>query len=70
MLLANIKHKDQQVTFEQAVKIGLGRDQGLFFPQQITRFSNVDELLELPFVKRSAAIISHLLNNEINQQDA
>ena len=70
MLLANIKHNDQQVTFEQAVKLGLGRDQGLFFPQKITPFDNINELLELPFVKRSGIIISHLLNNEISQQDA
>lgn len=70
MLLANIKHNDQQVSFEQAVKIGLGRDQGLFFPQKIEALDNIDELLELPFVKRSSVIISHLLNGEINQADA
>lgn len=34
MLLENIKHNDQQVSFEQAVKQGLGRDQGLFFPKK------------------------------------
>lgn len=70
MLLANIKHNDQQVTFEQAVKIGLGRDQGLFFPQKIDPIENIDELLAKPFVERSGVIISHLLNGEISVDDA
>ncbi|GHB64428.1 threonine synthase [Psychrosphaera saromensis] len=69
MLLENIKHNDQQVSFEQAVKQGLGRDQGLFFPKQIKPLSNVDELLALPFVKRSSIILSHLMDNEISQAD-
>jgi threonine synthase len=69
MLLENIKHNDQQVSFEQAVKQGLGRDRGLFFPKQIKPLSNVDELLALPFVKRSSIILSHLMDNEISQAD-
>lgn len=70
MLLANIKHNDQKVTFEQAVKIGLGRDQGLFFPQEIKPLENVDDLLSKTFVERSGIIISHLLNGEIGVDDA
>ena len=69
MLLENIKHNDQQVSFEQAVKQGLGRDRGLFFPKQINKLANIDELLSQPFVKRSSIILSHLLNNEISQAD-
>jgi len=70
MLLANIKHNDQQVSFEQAVKIGLGRDQGLFFPQQVKKLENIDDVLNMSFIERSGLIISHLLNGEINQADA
>jgi len=69
MLLENIKHNDQQVSFEQAVKQGLGRDRGLFFPKQIKPLPNVDELLSLPFIKRSSIVLAHLLNNEISQAD-
>ena len=69
MLLENIKHNDQQVSFEQAVKLGLGRDQGLFFPKQIAPLENVDALLEKPFIERSATILAHLLNNELTQTD-
>ncbi|NVK25629.1 MAG: threonine synthase [Gammaproteobacteria bacterium] len=69
MLLENIKHNDQQVSFEQAVKLGLGRDQGLFFPKQIAPLADIDALLEKPFIERSAVILSHLLNNELTQHE-
>ncbi len=69
MLLENIKHNDQQVSFEQAVKQGLGRDQGLFFPKKIKPMDNIEELLSLPFVKRSSMILAHLLQDEISQSD-
>ena len=32
MNLYNIKHPEEQVNFAQAVRQGLGKDQGLFFP--------------------------------------
>lgn len=68
MLLENIKHPEQQVSFEQAVKIGLGKDQGLFFPKQIKPLDNVDELLALPFVERSIKVLSHLLQGDVSEQ--
>ena len=69
MLLENIKHNDQQVSFEQAVKLGLGRDQGLFFPKQLSPLENIDELLKKPFVERSSYILAHLLQGELSQQE-
>ncbi len=69
MLLENIKHNDQQVSFEQAVKLGLGRDQGLFFPKQLSPLDNIDELLEMPFVERSSYVLSHLLQGELSQAE-
>ncbi len=53
MNLYNIKHPEEQVTFSQAVRQGLGRDQGLFFPEVIPKLNNINELLELPLVERS-----------------
>ena len=35
MNLYNIKHPEEQVNFAQAVRQGLGKDQGLFFPEMI-----------------------------------
>lgn len=53
MNLYNIKHPEEQVTFSQAVRQGLGWDQGLFFPEVIPKLNNINELLELPLVERS-----------------
>ena len=39
MNLYNIKHPEEQVTFSQAVRQGLGRDQGLFFPEVIPKLN-------------------------------
>lgn len=35
MKLYNIKENDEQVSFGQAVRQGLGRNQGLFFPSEL-----------------------------------
>ncbi|WP_439239126.1 threonine synthase [Lonepinella sp. BR2919] len=65
MNLYNIKHPDQQVNFAQAVRQGLGKDQGLFFPATIPQLSNIDELLALPLVERSQKILRALIGDEI-----
>lgn len=58
MNLYNIKDKSEQVSFAQAVRQGLGREQGLFFPEQLEPLADVDALLDLPLVERSARILS------------
>ena len=50
MNLYNIKHPEEQVNFAQAVRQGLGKDQGLFFPEVLPKLNNIDELLALPLV--------------------
>ena len=67
MNLYNIKHPEEQVNFAQAVRQGLGKDQGLFFPENIPHLSNIDELLALPLVERSQKILGALIGNEIPQ---
>ena len=67
MNLYNIKHPEEQVNFAQAVCQGLGKDQGLFFPENIPHLSNIDELLALPLVKRSQKILGALIGEEIPQ---
>ncbi len=68
MELINIKHPEEAVSFRQAVLQGLGSGQGLFFPRQIKPLANLNSLLEQPFVPRSAAILHHLLDGELDQQ--
>lgn len=67
MNLYNIKHPEEQVNFAQAIRQGLGKDQGLFFPENIPHLSNIDELLALPLVERSQKILGALIGEEIPQ---
>lgn len=67
MNLYNIKHPEEQVNFAQAVRQGLGKDQGLFFPENIPHLSNIDELLALPLIERSQKILGALIGEEIPQ---
>ena len=39
MTLYNIKENDEQVSFGHAVRQGLGRNQGLFFPKELPKFN-------------------------------
>ncbi|MCO6552362.1 MAG: threonine synthase [Gilliamella sp.] len=71
MKLYNLKDHSQQVSFAQAVQQGLGRGQGLFFPQQLPKFSSseVESLLKLDFITRSAKILSAFIGDEISCDD-
>ncbi|MEW9797173.1 threonine synthase [Alteromonas sp. CYL-A6] len=65
MELVNLKDPTDTATFAEAVKRGLGRHQGLYFPTEIPTLSNVDELLALPFAERSVRILRALLGDEL-----
>jgi len=60
----NLKRPDDTASFAQAVKRGLGRDQGLYFPEHIEPLGDVERLLALPFQERSAALLAHLAGLE------
>ncbi len=68
MKLYNIKENDEQVSFGQAVRQGLGRNQGLFFPEQLPKFDDIDALLEQDFVSRSTTILSALIGEELAEE--
>ena len=61
MNFINISHPEQKVTFPQAVVTGLGKGQGLFFPERLTPLDNIQALLEMDFVSRSPIILQHLV---------
>ncbi|OHU85700.1 MULTISPECIES: threonine synthase [Pseudoalteromonas] len=65
MQLVNLKDDNQKVSFTEAVKTGLGRNQGVFFPTDLKPLDDIDALLELPFVERSTQILSHLIGDEL-----
>jgi threonine synthase len=35
----NLKHKEEQLNFKEATIKGQGKDKGLFFPEDISKFS-------------------------------
>ena len=65
MQLHNLKDEAQQVSFVEAVKTGLGRNQGVFFPESLSPIQDIDALLDLDFVSRSSKILSHLIGDEL-----
>lgn len=64
MLLRNIKVPSQQVSFLDAVRIGLGEQQGLFFPASWPKL-DIERLLALPFAERSAELLSAIIGDEL-----
>ena len=65
MQLHNLKDETQQVSFVEAVKTGLGRNQGVFFPESLSPIQDIDALLDLDFVSRSSKILSQLIGDEL-----
>ena len=61
MNFINISHPEQKVTFPEAVITGLGKGQGLFFPERLPKLGNIQDLLEMDFVARSSIILQHLV---------
>ncbi|WP_288473683.1 threonine synthase [uncultured Pantoea sp.] len=70
MKLYNLKDHNEQVSFAQAVKQGLGSQQGLFFPLELPEFelTDIDAMLEMDFVSRSSKILSAFIGDEIPAQ--
>ncbi|EGR2323697.1 threonine synthase [Vibrio alginolyticus] len=68
MKLYNIKENDEQVSFGQAVRQGLGRNQGLFFPSELPKFEDIDALLAEDFVSRSTKVLSALIGDELTEE--
>jgi threonine synthase len=67
MQLINIRYPSEQVSFRQAVLRGLGRDQGLFFPESFSVMPDVPGLLQEDFIPRSASVLRHLIGTEISE---
>ncbi|WP_445428623.1 threonine synthase [Alishewanella sp. HL-SH05] len=67
MQLHNLKVPAEQVSFLQAVRQGLGQQQGLFFPSSWPKL-DIEHLLSLPLVQRSAEILSTLIGDELSPQ--
>ncbi|CAL4320627.1 threonine synthase [Buchnera aphidicola] len=71
MKLYNLKDNNEKVNFFQAIKLGLGQKQGLFFPLNLPKIKKekLEELLEMDFITRSSNILSYFIGDEINQKE-
>ncbi|WP_334030174.1 threonine synthase [Alteromonas sp. P256] len=65
MELVNLKDSSDTATFAEAVKRGLGKNQGLYFPEKIPALHDIDGLLEKPFVDRSIEVLRTLIGDEL-----
>jgi threonine synthase len=63
----NLKENDEQVSFAGAVKQGLGRNQGLFFPESIPQFDNIEKLLAMPMVERSIEVLYPFVSEDLSK---
>lgn len=68
MELVNLKDKSDTASFCEAVQKGLGKHQGLYFPEKITPLNNIDELLAMPLAERSIHILTHLIGDELPRE--
>ena len=66
MELVNLKDSSDTASFADAVKRGLGKRQGLYFPEKIPTLENIDALLEKPFVERSIEVLRALIGDELD----
>jgi len=69
MRYINITHPEQGVNFAEALVLGLGQGQGLFFPERLQPFTAIQDLLDMDFVTRSTAILSYLVGPVMTADD-
>lgn len=67
MKFYNLKKNDEKVSFAGAVKQGLGRNQGLFFPEELPHFDNIEALLAMPLVERSVKVLYPFVSEDLTQ---
>ncbi len=67
MELVNLKVASDTASFSEAVKRGLGKNQGLYFPTSIPKLEDIDALLEKPFVERSVEVLTALIGDELGE---
>ena len=69
MQFYNLKENSEEVSFAGAVRQGLGKNQGLFFPQEIPAFDNIQELLALPLVERSVKVLYPFVKDDLSEAE-
>ncbi|WNC67862.1 threonine synthase [Thalassotalea nanhaiensis] len=68
MKFYNLKHPEQEVSFSQAVRQGLGKNQGLFFPKELPKYDDIESLLSMPLVERSVKILYPFVADDLTEE--
>lgn len=66
MQFYNIKDTTEHVTFSEAITKGMGSGGGLYFPNALPHFDDMQALLDRDFVTRSACIVNEILGDEMS----
>ncbi|WP_196140360.1 threonine synthase [Aliikangiella sp. G2MR2-5] len=66
MKLYNLKDNSQIVDFKTAVRTGLGRNQGLFFPKKIPQLTNIEQILKLSPHQRYFEILKNFVSENMD----
>ncbi|XQW84351.1 threonine synthase [Thalassotalea piscium] len=69
MKFYNLKENDEVVSFSGAVKQGLGRNQGLFFPEKVPALDNIEALLAMPLVERSVKVLHPFVSEDLTEKE-
>lgn len=69
MQWSNLKHPEQRLEFKQAVLLGLGQDRGLFFPEKMPVFEDIDALLDMSFIPRCVEILAPLVEPSLSRDE-
>ncbi|QJC32621.1 threonine synthase [Enterobacteriaceae endosymbiont of Donacia dentata] len=66
MKFYNLNYHKEQKTFNQVLKIGLGKNQGLFFPKTLPKLNNniIKDILNFDFIDRSSYLLSLFINEK------
>lgn len=65
MDLVSTSNSDLHANFATAVEQSLPIDGGLWTPNQLEPLPNIDQVISLPWLQRCAAILTHLLGDEM-----
>ncbi len=69
MRLVSTRNPRARATFTQAVQAGTAPDGGLYVPEPLPCFRDVDHLLDLGFAERSTEILVRMLGEEFSREE-
>ncbi|MBV1908004.1 MAG: threonine synthase [Kangiellaceae bacterium] len=68
MKFYNLSKNSQVVDYSTAVRTGLGENQGLFFPKEITPIEDIDSLLQLDKFERNFTILRPFVGENLSDE--